>query len=151
MVHDGATILQLVDFVTQNYKPYTGQERQIEKIIKECIKYRTADYGTDEKGIVYAVRFTILEGCEEGLVNDLIIRKDYRNKKGLIKYIIARCWTRFPHAKRIKFLRVDKYPYRKEKVYDLIRFFRKGEKHGGRSKTGSTYAASGSNGRTERG
>lgn len=127
MKHTGATTLQLVDFITRHM--YKGQERKVEKFIKQALEYNTGDYGLDDSNdVVYVFRFDIEDKTAHIL--DLIIRDDWRNKLSLIKYITARNWTKFPYVTSFTFDRIVKYPYRNKRTYSLVRLFNKENKDG---------------------
>ena len=120
MEHSGIGIIELVDFIVRHFPEYIGSERKVEKFIKQSLEYKTGDYGSDDSGIVYVVRFVIKN--HDAFVSDLAIRKDRRKEKGLLKYIIARNWSKFPYLQTITFDR------RKmgNRTYQLKRFFKQG-------------------------
>ena len=126
MEHTGKTVLELVDFIVNTFDYYTNKERQVEKFVRKTLEYKTGDYGVDDKGIVYVVRWNIDDSGTEAEVIDLIVRSDKRNQLRLIKYIIGRNWMRFPNLKVIKFGRFAKYPCRDMKKYKLKSFFKRG-------------------------
>ena len=51
-------------------------------------------------------------------VLDLVI-SDGENGRRIIKHLIARNWNRFPQAKYIRFIRENKYPGQKPKIYSI--------------------------------
>jgi hypothetical protein len=128
--HKGAMPLELVDFVVSHMPNYRGKERDIYKVVKKSLEYETVDYGIDKKGLLYVLRINIDEDGFEAEIDDLIIRERYTHGYKLIKYIIARNWSKFPYLKSIRFYRLNKYPERDKKEYRLIKFFNKGEKSG---------------------
>lgn len=142
MKHNTATPLQLVEFITRYM--YQGKEREVERAVKSALGYNTGDYGMDDRGVVYALLYEV--GEETAHVIDLIIREDCRGDISLYKYIIGRNWSRFPWVKSISFERGKKYPYRDKRVYDLLRFFKKGVKNG-RDENSSTIATEPTNSR----
>lgn len=140
--HEGATVLELVDFIVNNFDSYRGKERFVEKVVRKTLEYKTGDYGRNGKGIIYVVRWNINDDGLEADVVDLIIRKDYQKSIKLIKYIIGRNWIKFPYVQRIRFGRFVKYPRRAKRIYQLSSFFKKGDNHG-RNKNCKSNTASG--------
>lgn len=126
MKHDGKTVLELVDFIVSTFNVYKNKERKVESFIRKTLEYGVGDYGVDENGIVYVVRWNIDESGLEAQVIDLIIREDRRGDIKLIKYIIGRNWMKFPHVKLISFVRHAKYPYSRMRSYKLESFFKQG-------------------------
>lgn len=119
--HQHHSILDLVDFVVSNQSVYRGRERQVEKVIKQHIQYQTFNFGYDDVGISYALRYNIEDTT--AYVLDLIIRKDLRSLS-FIKYVIGKAWMNNPQLTQFKFKRESKYPYKKMKTYRLIDLFR---------------------------
>jgi hypothetical protein len=114
---------ELIDFSVKHFPQYRREE--IEETIKQHQEFNTFDYGSDNKGITYVVRYNVSKGGAIAHVLDLAIRPDIKSMK-FIRYIIARNWTRWPTLRFLKFERQTKYPFREKRIYRIEAFIKKG-------------------------
>lgn len=113
-------LYELVQFIVQNS---TFTVEKILEVMPQFIKNNTFVSLRDKKGVVAVCAWNINgEVCE---VQELIIRPDKRST-GLIKYITALGWNKFPFLKTVKFERERKYPDREPRAYPIWKFI--GEK-----------------------
>jgi hypothetical protein len=124
--HNGALILELVEFITRYM--YEGQERKIEKAVKKSLEYDIGDYGIDENGVAYVLRYEIKDNIAD--VTELIVRDDLRGNQKLLRYIISRNWMKHPYLSDFSFDRLTKYPERIKRKYNLLKYFKKGDNYG---------------------
>lgn len=137
------TILEVVDFVVQNFPSYTGQERKIEQIVRQHMIYRTIGCGSINGKLAYVLIYDI-DHEWIATVKNLIIRKDLRGKPGLIRYVTAIEWKKWPQIVGIRFKRElkGKFDYRE---YNLRKMFKAKEfSDGWEDNNSATDAASGS-------
>lgn len=111
-------IQEIFDFVKQNYRAFY-KESELKKAIKGHINFGTYVVLRDDKGIAAVCRWNIAGNVAHVL--DLILRKDVKGR-GLIKYVTALGWKKFPYLKWITFERGVKYPGRDLKYYPIKRF-----------------------------
>lgn len=116
---EDSTVSKLADFVMGNMPQYTGKKQQISDVIIKHHRYNTLDYETIDKEIVYVIRYNIDESGKICNVLDFCISKRFKNKK-LIKYVIAKNWSKFPRVEFLKFRRDEKYPNRSTHFYRII-------------------------------
>ena len=112
---------------TQKHLHYGKNNKEIVvQAILEHWKYGTLDFLYDTNGLIYAMRYNVSHDGRTALVLDLAVRRDKRNFK-LLKFIIARNWSRWPTLTEFKFERENKYPDRDFRYYKLSKLFKKRE------------------------
>lgn len=105
---------------TCNIFPHYTDEDKVKKIIDTHIMFNTLDYGIDEKGVTYMMRYNVKDDtCE---VIDLAIREDLRGV-GFLKAIIGRCWLKWSTLTKFKFQRPK---YNRSRTYNISRFLNYG-------------------------
>lgn len=112
-------IKEIVDFIKFHYKSvFPKQEKDLKKAIEGHINYGTYIVLKDDKGIAAVCRWNVKGTIAHVL--DLIVRPDVQ-RKGLIKYVTALGWKKFPYLKWITFERELKYQGREIKYYPIKR------------------------------
>lgn len=114
-------IEKLADFI-HRYAQRAFPHDELLEILEGHIKFNTLIVLRDEKGIAAVCRFNV-EGAT-AFVIDLIVRTDAENE-GLIGYITAIGWQRFPYLRYVRFERPTKYPDRAPRVYPIHRLLNK--------------------------
>lgn len=118
MTKSAQDIKEILAFVKANYRSFY-KEADLKKAIIGHLKFGTYIVLKDSSGIAAVCRWNVRGPVAEVL--DLIIRKD-ASRKGLIKYVTAMGWKKFPYLKWIAFEREMKYPGRPLKYYPIKRF-----------------------------
>ena len=103
---------ELIKFI-KSYIYYLDETRI--DIIKKHIEYGTFDCEKDEKGFRYAVRWNISQSGTICDVLDMCVREDLR-RRDLLRYVIAKNWTKFPYMKFLRFSRALKYKQKDPKI-----------------------------------
>lgn len=112
----------LSSFVVDNMPQYGGKKNEIFSVLKRHYEFGTLDFGWNDDGVIYVMRYNITPSGKICEVLDLCVAKDYRSK-GIIKYIISKNWDKFPSLRFFRFLR-SKYPNRKHRLYEIAKFFK---------------------------
>jgi len=125
---------RLIEFI-KGHTPYTIKDEELRNIIELHIKYKTCLIVYDDNNNICALaRWNISKDGTCAHILDVMIRRDYRNKKLLMR-MLAQGRKMYPNVKYIAFEREEKYPYRKLRVYKL-----KEEENGWKNNNYSTHA-----------
>jgi ribosomal protein S18 acetylase RimI-like enzyme len=111
---DEKLLFKLTEFI-QKYLPYTDRDL-IQKYLKEHSIYGTIDYALDDnQEVIGLVRWNVSENGEIGIICDLAIRPDWRNK-GLGNHFIRNALKKYPQGKWLVFKRGRKTRNEERKI-----------------------------------
>lgn len=115
--------LKVVDEIVNFLKDHIKQSPEIIRdMVIEHINYNTIDFAYHREKLVGVVRYNIDPPGHTAHILDLVISGTDRGKR-IIKYFIARGWSRFPSLRYIKFCRGLRGDNR-ERVYSIKRLLR---------------------------
>ena len=97
-------------------------KKKLRKILVRHYAYGTLDWVEQGEDILGVVRYNI-DG-ETAYIIDLVIKDGQRGLK-MMKFFIARGWSRFPGLKYLEFDRGFKYKGREMKKYKMKDFFKR--------------------------
>lgn len=101
-------INQLIDFIIEYMPHYKNYKDRLAGILKEHIIYNTLDTLYKDGKVIAVVRYNINFDTKTADILDLIVRKGEEGKK-IVKYFVARGWSRFPYLEYVQFKRALKY------------------------------------------
>ena len=120
---DSTGLNEIVDFVCAWMPQYENSKHMVKTEIKRHWAYGTLDFGVDDNGIYYAMRYNITPDGRICDVLDLCIRSDRGGTKA-IKYIIQKNWRKYKTLEYFRFYREGKYPLREARIYPLKQVFK---------------------------
>lgn len=115
--------LEVVDDIVEFVKGYINQDPEIIRdMVIDHINYNTIDVAYHRDKLVGVVRYNIDPPGHTAHILDLVIKNTDRGKR-IIKYFIARGWSRFPSLRYIKFCRGLRGDDR-ERIYSIRKLLR---------------------------
>ena len=121
-------INKIVQFIKENFEKYQKEDDEdLANIVLNHIRHNTFDILMRKDEIRAVCRFNVINDGRVADILDLIISKEEKDGKKIIKYFIARGWMKFPSLVFLRFERglKKRSEYR---MYRIIKFLKGGKK-----------------------